>query len=41
MTGSAELPALATGESGRLFVSITYLSADLAEQATGTDAPLP
>lgn len=41
MTGSTELPALATGESGRLFASITYLSADLTEQVTATDAPLP
>ncbi len=41
MTGSTELPALATGESGRLYASITYLSADLTERVTDADAPLP
>jgi hypothetical protein len=41
MTGITKLPALATGESGRLFASITYLSANLTERVTETDAPLP
>jgi hypothetical protein len=40
MTGSTELPALATGESGRLFASIIYLSADLTERVADADAPL-
>lgn len=41
MTGSTELPALAAGESGRLYARITYLSADLMERVVDTDAPLP
>jgi hypothetical protein len=40
MSGSTELPALAAGESGRLFASITYLSADLTERVADADAPL-
>jgi hypothetical protein len=40
ITGSTQLPALAAGESGRLFASITYLSADLTERVAGGDAPL-
>lgn len=41
MTGSTELPALDTGESGRLFASITYLSSDLVERIADADVPLP
>lgn len=41
MTGSTELPALAAGESGRLYASITYVSADLTERVADADAPLP
>ncbi len=41
MTGSTELPALASGESGRLYASITYLGADLVERVADTDTPLP
>ena len=40
MSGRTELPALAAGESGRLFASITYLSADLTERVAEADAPL-
>ncbi len=41
MMGSTVLAPLATGESGRLYVSITYLSADLTEHTAVTEAVLP
>ena len=41
VTGSTELPPLETGESGRLYASITYLSADLMERVADADATLP